>query len=194
MTLAITDTDQLESSDVWLATNATAWCNRMSTALSAAACEQYRNQHFEGRCFGCGGLNQQARPPKLELPELDIAAAGDRIDGFDDLDKIIDSFYEDPVPGDDFDDVELDLDDETLLKLFPELTMDDDNDTEKRFTEYQEAAPRYAIYHGRCKRCGGYMENTREWHDDNVFHCLECGWRTGPEYEINRAINGGFCE
>lgn len=115
----------------------------------------------------------------------------DEIDGLAALDEIIDRLYDDPAPNDDFTDIELDLDDEQLLALFPELAKDKDDDNLQdfqRFTEYQEAAPRYAIYRGRCKRCGGYVANTRERHDDNVFRCLECGWRTGIEYERNRSI------
>jgi len=38
---------------------------------------------------------------------------------------------------------------------------------------------RYAVYQGRCKRCGGYMDNTREMQnelvDEDVQRCLSCG-------------------
>lgn len=195
MTLAITDTDQLESSDVWFAINVTAWCSRMAAKLSAAACEQHRNNPLNGRCFRCGGLEDQT-PQNQELPELNINVDGDRLVGFEALDEIIDGLYEYPAPGDDFYDVELDVDEEQLLALFPEFAEVDDEkaDTETnfpRFSEWQKAAKRRAVYKGRCKRCSGYMENTREFQDENVFHCLACGWRTGPEYESNRAIEGG---
>ncbi len=49
----------------------------------------------------------------------------------------------------------------------------------------------FAVYQGRCIRCGGYMDNTREegtdekW-DDDVYRCLACGWRTSPAYAWNR--------
>ncbi|HEY3309869.1 MAG TPA: hypothetical protein VGJ93_15560 [Desulfuromonadaceae bacterium] len=177
-----------QSSEVWLATNETIWCNRMAAALSTVACEQNRNHPFKGRCFGCGGLHDQSTPPKQK-----------EIEGLDALDTIIDDLYEDPVPGDDFADIELDVDDEMLLALFPELARDGDAAplNYQRFTEYQEAVKPRAVYRGRCKRCLGYMEDVREWHDDYVFHCLECGWRTSPEYERNRAIQaagGVICE
>jgi hypothetical protein len=50
---------------------------------------------------------------------------------------------------------------------------------------------RYAVYKGKCKRCGGYMDNTREYlsnesWDEDVYRCLACGWRTSPAYAWNR--------
>lgn len=193
MTLTNADIEQFESSDAWLAMNVTAWCNRMSATLSTAACEQHRNNPLNGRCFRCGGLEDQT-PQNTEPQELNITVDDDCIEGLEALDKIIDGLYDDPAPGDDFDDVDLDLDDEQLLALFPEFVEVTDKfaDTETnfpRFTEYQTAAKRRATYKGRCKRCNGYMENIREFQDDNVFHCLACGWRTAPGYESNRALH-----
>lgn len=191
MTLPIVNNPSLDPFTAWQDTNGAILCDRMSAIISAADCERNRNQTYvDCRCKGCGGLENQHG---YVIPNIrpDFEWDNNQNEGFDVLDEIIDSLYEDPAPGDDFDDVELDIDDETLLKLFPELAMEEDDGIEKLFAEYQEPMPRYAVYHGRCKRCGtGYMENTREWHDDNVFHCLECGWRTGPEYESNRAMKG----
>ncbi|MBI2354260.1 MAG: hypothetical protein HYV06_04380 [Deltaproteobacteria bacterium] len=184
----------------WQAEHVVIWCHRLSATISHAVCED--NQRLSAgdlRCHGCSGLDNQAeaRPVRPALAIVwdagkDPAEATDnRIEGLDTLDEVIDGLYEKPSPGDDFDDVELDLDDEELLKLFPELAGGDE-DIEPdypRFTEYQTTAPRRAVYRGRCKRCGGYMEDTREHQDDNVFRCLACGWRTGPEYVRNRAIH-----
>ena len=90
-------------------------------------------------------------------------------------------------------DCDVDLDDEALLALFPELDEDPWPDY-SRVREYQEEAPRQAVYRGRCVKCGGCMDNTRELQDDNVFRCLACSWRTSPEYERNRKIHaaGGY--
>lgn len=61
----------------------------------------------------------------------------------------------------------------------------------KKTSERAEKSKRYAVYQGRCTRCGGYMDNTREnqfmekW-DDDVHRCLACGWRTSPAYAWNR--------
>lgn len=216
MTLATAHTEPLDPYAAWQAASGAAYCERMRAIITHAACEENKCRSAETngdlRCRFCGGLDNQTPPLKQEPPALvlvwdvdkttkpepesalDDSGVGDRIDGLAALDEIIDGLYEDPVPGDDFDDLELDLDDETLLRLFPELARDEDDDTSpgfQRFTEYQEAVPRYAVYHGRCKKCrGGYMDNVREWHDDNCFRCLACGWRTGLEYESNRAMHG----
>lgn len=188
----------VESCNAWLETSGAAWCHRLNATITAAAClaNMYMSERKSSdlRCAGCGGLDNQPEPGRsflppviVEEPELDENVN----DGFAALDEIIAGYFENPDPADDFDDVELELDDEALLALFPELYEgDDDVEPETpRFTEHQAAMPRYAVYKGRCKKCGGYVDNIREWHDDNVFRCLACGWRTGPEYESNRAFN-----
>lgn len=182
----------------WFESNTTARCIRLSSTITIATCEANRakseNKGTDYRCAGCNGLADQPEPGRSFLP-LIIAAEPELDeklnDGFAALDEIIAQHFEHPDPADDFDNVELELDDEALLALFPELYKgDDDTEPESpRFTERQTAQPRYAVYKGRCKRCGGYMDNIREWYDDNVFRCLACGWRTAPEYENNRAIN-----
>jgi hypothetical protein len=206
MNLAITHNPPLDSYSAWQATHGAAWCHSLSATITAATCA--KNQEYTGldcRCNGCGGLNNQV-PPQQTLPALALVWDADKttvtdrlpttpdkdlIEGLDALDEIIDGLYEDPAPGDNFEDIDLELDDEELLKLFPELAGDDDPEKliPQRFTSYQEAAPRRAVYHGRCERCTGYMENVSEWHDDNVFRCNACGWRTGPAYQRNRAIH-----
>lgn len=207
MTLAVAYNPPPNPFLAWQAANGAARCERMAATITAAACEQNQREgsNRDCRCTGCGGLNNQTPPPKLEPPALVLAWDADKpaatdcqsttsaddnyFDGLVALDEIIDGLYKDPVPGDSFDDVELDLDDETLLALFPELAVDEDTEPDfPRFPERQEAAKRYAVYQGRCKKCGGYVENYREWHDDEAFRCLSCGWRTGVEYENNRAM------
>ncbi len=185
----------------WLAGNGAAWCHRMEATISHATCEenQRRSTHKCGdlRCHGCGGLDNQVEPyperPALavvwdddkEPDEPPVAEASAGICAPDPRGGL----NEDPFPADVFDDVELDIDeDEELLKLFPELAEDPWPDY-LRASEYQTEAPRRAVYRGRCKRCGGYVEDTRERQDDNVFRCLACGWRTSPENERNRDIH-----
>lgn len=196
----------------WQAENGAAFCNRMSAIITAATCES--NQQKTGndcRCNGCAGLYSQAPMPqpkqfimvwdadeKTETesdPPSGSASSESKNDSFADLDEIIDRLYDDPETDDDFDDLVVDLDDEQLLALFPELARDTDEnaDTEinfPRFSEYQKGVKPRAIYKGRCKRCNGYMTDIRERDDDNVFHCLACGWYTGVIYESNRAMNG----
>lgn len=207
MNFAIARNSPLDPFLTWQAANGATYCKRWEATITIAVCEGNRQlTNSDCRCNGCGGLDNQTLPPlspvytwaDFETTAADpdtppgSARTATRNDDFDALDEIIDRFYEDPAPGDDFDDAELELDDEQLLALFPELARAEDDDTApefQRFTEYQEAAPRYAVYRGRCKKCGGYVENYREWNDDNVFRCLACGWRTGPEYERNKALH-----
>lgn len=189
----------------WQIANDAAWCQRLAALLSVVACKQ--NQERTGldcRCNGCDGLFSQALPQLTPSVVLSLAAAekteletelpsgsastATQNDAFATLDEIIDQLYEEPKPSDDFDDVELDIDDDELLALFPELA-EDPWPEYPRFSEYQTEAPRHAVYRGRCIKCGGYVDNTRERQDDNVFRCLACGWRTSPEYERNRAIH-----
>ena len=191
----------------WQSANDTEWCERLSATITHVTCKE--NQLIsvgDLRCRGCGGLDNQEQlkqnRPALALvwdadqmldkpPVTDAASVQDA--GLAVLDSLLDDLYSNPLDGDDFDDVELDLDDETLLKLFPELSNDEDEreieQNYANFTAYQESVPRYPVYKGRCRQCGGYMDNTRERHDDNVFRCLACGWRTSPEYERNRTIH-----
>jgi hypothetical protein len=205
MTIDIAHSSPVDPYLLWQAQNGAAFCNRMSATITAITCENNRKKTgIDCRCNGCAGLHDQEQPlPKQsaigwyfdEKPETEpatppgSASSATKKDALAALDEIIDDLYASPLPGDDFDDVELDLDDEQLLALFPELAQSEKEDSEinfPRFIEYQTAMPRYAVYKGRCKKCGGYVENVRERQDDNVYRCLSCGWRTGLEYENNR--------
>lgn len=210
MSLALACTIENDPYHAWQAANGAAHCQRMAATISLIQC--FKNQDYsrsnggDCRCNGCGGLYDQTPPVKLFLvwnaadktePEVDAPSGSGSTpaekDVFADLDAIINELYEEPETDDDFIDVELDLDDEQLLALFPELALSEEEDNEinyPRFTEYQTAMPRYAVYKGHCRKCGGYVDNCRERDDDNVFHCLSCGWRTGPEYELNRIVYG----
>lgn len=94
-----------------------------------------------------------------------------------------------------------DFEDE-IMRLFPELReFIEESEPElidcgceidrERIGSEAKHGKKYAVYMGRCKRCGGYMDNIREmqfvekW-DDDVYRCLACGWRTSPAYAWNR--------
>jgi len=209
MNLALAENQPLDPFAAWLSSNGAALCERMRATITHKQCEINKAGSSQAtgdcRCNGCGGLDNQPQPaepkprplaliwnaektPSTGRPSTAIDPA--QIDGLSALNEIIHRLYEDPEPEDDFDDVDLDLDDEELLELFPELAGTKAEITEQfqAFREYQTEAPRYAVCKVRCVVCGGYMNNTRERHDDNVFYCLACGWRTGPEYERNRLI------
>lgn len=194
----------------WMAENGAAYCHRMTATITLKQCEYQQSKNSNDcRCRGCVGLFNQDEIKQvrrslalirsvdkmIETAEANApkpVKSDKQMDGMAALDEIIEDLYANPLDSDDFEDVELDLDDEQLLALFPELANTEEEDNEinyPRFTEYQTAMPQYAVYRGRCKKCGGYVQNTRERQDDKVFHCLECGWRTGPEYESNRALN-----
>lgn len=225
MPLAIAEHTSVDPYLAWQAAHGVALCHRMASTISLEKCEyNQRNLRGDYRCRGCAGLFSQDAEKQVRR-NLSLERSIDRIiekseanarglspaaqhgsvstsaekDAFAALDAIIDGLIDDPLPGDDLHDLELDLDDEQLLALFPELELSEEEDNEinyPRFTEYQTAMPRYAVYRGRCKKCGGYVENCRERQDDNVFRCLSCGWRTGPEYANNRKIQsaGGLNE
>lgn len=195
MNLAIAQIESLDPYAAWHEANAVTRCTRLAAIITATDCERNRTQTYvNGCCSGCGGLDNQTAltlvwDAATALPST--VENDDQVEGLDALDEIIDGLYEDPEPSDSFDDVELDLDDEELLNLFPELADEKDKPLEtamRRFFEYQEEAPRRAAYRGSCERCGGFVQDIREWHNDTAFRCLLCGWRTGAEYERNRQI------
>ena len=198
----------------WMIANGVSWCRRMSATITEATCQENKRFSSDGggdlRCQGCNGLENHGEPPQARPMLTIVWNSGKQTDepitdptpldqdagpvnGLAALDEIINGLYENPELNDDFEDIEIDLDDEALLKLFPELLRDEDEreieQNYANFTGYQEAVPRYSIYKGHCRQCGGYMDNTRERHDDNVYRCLACGWRTSPEYERNRTIH-----
>lgn len=195
------DNTRLSPYDTWMMLNAAAWCHRLSATITHATCEE--NQHYSAkkcgdlRCQGCGGLEHQVAPQlaqirhPLELDGGGDTTAAESISGFAALNNVIDGLYDNPTAADEFIDVEIDLSDEQLLQLFPELAGGDEitEEEERRFKEYQTEAPRREVYRGSCQRCGGFMDNVREFQDNNVWRCLACGWRDGREYRQNRKIH-----
>lgn len=215
MNIAVRQVTELRGpSETWQAANVVAYCIRMSATITPKQCAHNKQRsaakYGDYRCYGCGGLSNQDEQKQdrrnrgliraltgiIETSEANNKADHNSIaeTGISALDNIIDDLYTNPLPGDDFSDIELDLDDEQLLALFPEFSEEDDEADFPPLAGRQGVAPRRAVFRGRCKRCGGYMDNTREGQDDNVFHCLACGWRTGPEYERNRTMQtaGGY--
>jgi len=104
-------------------------------------------------------------------------------------------------------DLELDFSPEELETLCPglatEVSLLSDPNDEAADIEPDEGrqahrrakkghAPRkFAVYMGRCRKCGGYMvRGAKESHDgttdDDVHRCYNCGWRTSPGYDYNR--------
>jgi hypothetical protein len=187
-TAAILHADETQIA-AWYAANKTAWCQHMLATITSADCNRNREQTYvDCRCSGCGGLDDQDKQQQKTPAALTLVWDAENPDWLSDLDDIIDDLYEAPSLNDDFDDLEIDLEEELMLKLFPE-TEKEQCPEYPRFREYQTEAPRRAVYRGRCKKCRGYMDNIREAEDDNVSHCLSCGWRTSPAYERNRAFH-----
>lgn len=180
MNLAIVE----ENAEHWVADN-TIECKRFRARISHAACSNYqRLSVVKGRdlhCEGCGGLDKQpvplslraAVPPEPSHQKVEV----DQSKGISEASEL---------------DCDVDLDDETLFKLFPEFAaeleaMDD-------LPPAQEEEPtqhrKVAVFMGRCPRCGGYMQNDIERQfavrDEDVYRCFTCGWRTSPAYKWNR--------
>ncbi len=171
------------------------------------------------RCQGCGGLDNQPERPLLqlvrpahvdsaplifdeqeELEELDSVRIGEQAPGFE---FNLDCLNNVGNAGDDLDLDSLNAlvgDNGELARELQLLFMGEDEEVETRaeitalFKENKtrhEKSKLYSVYQGKCRRCGGYMDNTREnqfrekW-DDDVYRCLACGWRTSPAYAWNR--------
>jgi len=186
--------------DEWMKLN-TAYCKRLCVWLSGRACEinrQYSNSATgDLRCRGCNGLNDQAPPLdvmlsrslQLALEEVLEAAALPK-------EQIL---CEDDDLGDDSDALEQDSIDEdeldaALAELMPEyeVCLQRSEICSERKTPPSKAhkVKKFAVYMGRCTRCGGYMVFAPEWQaplrDDEVYRCYSCSWRTSPEYDWNR--------
>lgn len=203
----------------WLAAH-TAYCKRHRTSLTVAACEQNQEisagHNGDLRCNGCQGLHNQTgevrdpfklnlaypcKPAPEELTEPEPEAV--RISEAPEAETALD-----PEDLSALDDLELGLDDETLAALTNgnsvfcrelQQLLQDESAPETielvaeqfRQVKLKEQRRLYAVYKGRCPRCSGYMDGTREIYgktiDDNVSRCLACGYRTSPAYEWNRA-------
>lgn len=175
----------------WQAVNGAVYCRRMSACLTMTACKQNQCLSYmkggDARCLGCNGLYDQAE----SHPEVSFVPAhvvDSHIEGIEALEEIIKDLCDDPADDDDFDDLEIDIEDDELLALFPELAADPWPDYQP-FSERRKAARPRLAHPGRCKRCNGWMEHAPEPRDFNTFKCINCGWITGDAYERNRAIH-----
>lgn len=102
------------------------------------------------------------------------------------------------------DDAWIELDDDTIkqiMELAPELAQEllsratsgkelGELVRRAKTVEAKPAPRRFAVYMGRCRKCSGYMVNTREHQfdsrDEDIYRCFNCGWRTSPKYRDNR--------
>jgi len=149
--------------DRWL-NQKTLFCHRYQAKISPAACERLLNSSREsesGGCNCCAGLeNQEPHPHTQTMNPVGPLLSRARYD-------FVGWFS--TIQGDGFSPDEAD----DLLYRKP-----------------QKGKYRVPVFMGRCRRCGGWMQNTIERHggerDDNVYRCIACGWRTSPEYEANR--------
>ncbi len=193
----------------WLAVH-TGYCLRHRVSLTPAVCQSNRITSSapkgDSRCFGCGGLDDQADPVKpAPVLTLILGGAEDR-----ETPEALD-FREEEELSDDSDDqgtgsTEITASEFALLDplsqaLLKELIIyreeEDTQDTELpememvNLPDYPDTPRRVAVFTGTCARCGGYMnhaarEHGRDGIDDEVYRCLGCGWRTSPVYEENR--------
>lgn len=188
---AAMEANNIDLHRAWLTANGAAYCHRLLATITAAACEinRARNNAFDCRCNGCGGLNNQpsAEPKHTHIYLLPL----------DDTEE-----PESTLPDDEADDLlhnwtALDDDefDELLSEYFPDDCTDQEEEREPVYLEEptEPKGRRVLVYIGRCCRCGGYMINALERYDgikdDAVYRCLCCGWRTSPGYAENRAIH-----
>lgn len=170
--------------DTWLGQHA-GYCNRYGARITEAVCNANREKTSDSRCFGCGGLEPEAR--ELERHEPIVF--------FSEEEEIEPAPVVDPDEGDDLLDLsEIDLDPEedelsTLQHTLLGLLGNDEPELELPPLPKKPAKRRVAVFTGRCQRCGGYMVNDPERqyseNDDEVYRCFCCGWRTSPGYEWN---------
>lgn len=174
----------------------TSYCTRLQSWISHKSCDANRERSSsrsgDCRCFGCGGLDNQAQSPvplNSTLSEILEEVLTE------DTKTRTTAYHESALTDHDPDEIHA-----QLMQLFPDLsvlepseTTDDAADQERqgRRTKRGYTRRKYAVYKGRCRRCGGYMTNDIEWHDgtkdDEIYRCFTCGWRTSPEYTWNRA-------
>ncbi|HEY6872912.1 MAG TPA: hypothetical protein VI298_09330 [Geobacteraceae bacterium] len=185
--------------NAWIAEN-TSFCNRLSARITEDACQNNRQISVKGNgvscCRGCNGIHNQPERRAIQLQLVTSHASSDdkaELDRFM-LDEEDGAETEIEVSEGELDYSEAWIDeedlDEKLFELFPDLREinqeREDSPVEARRPRPEKGGVRFAVYLGRCTKCGGYMVNTRERQDDEVYRCFNCGWRTSPEYEWNR--------
>ena len=173
------------SPEEWLSENAM-YCNRQGLRVTPAHCEEYRKIHAESRCRGCGGLEERRRD--LEYKEPVVFFSDPEPEAVmttalaEALQEILDC---DMVAGNQAGS-EMSAFQRELLSLL-------EDDPEELIVERRpksKVSRRYARFMGRCPKCRGYMVNSPERHDDDVYRCFTCGHRTSPEYQWNRQQGG----
>lgn len=195
--------------DAWLAENS-AYCHRLSARITLRACleNQQLSTGADLRCVGCNGLYDQTAPtaPRLYLVstpiETETAQEPEALTEVDLSGLALGISPENAARI-------LEQNPALVRELLALASEDDEQEPaviEEDGTEEERPAARQdrrdsrghprqvAVYQGRCVRCGGYVTNDLERHDDirddEVYRCLSCGWRTSPAYEYNRKHPG----
>jgi hypothetical protein len=196
----------------WLSGN-TFLCLRYQARLTHAACEHNRCQSTkeiggDDRCQGCNGLHDQPDPA---APRLHLVASPSKEEepGEDPFVEMLQSILKSDLNELDSEDVDEEIDlsdfftdlddlDSGILDQFSELRdLLDDSEPDIPVRKKEPKPKKYAVYQGRCQRCGGYMvwdiEGQFGNRDDDVYRCYNCGWRISPIYLFNRGsdINRG---
>jgi len=187
------------NADEWLLLH-TAHCNRMTAWITAKTCEgnRLRSGSDSGlNCNGCEGLYNQAEPLELILSRS-LQHSLEEILTMDGLQEEGNTYSVEKAGVDtrDLDPGSVDEDalDKELAALFPEYT-DSMQLSDLVWEEVcrpvkAQKVKKFAVYMGRCQKCGGYMifapEQQFDVKDVEVYRCYSCSWRVSPEYEWNR--------
>lgn len=168
-----------QQQDGWIRHN-TAYCLRMQAFMSVDGClENQQQSQRDLRCSGCNDLfNQPAPGQAKEICQEAIKQSEDEFqtNGENLTDEEFPADCSDlPLP-EDFEEVVRDWDFQDLNdKPYENITLP------------REEPPEPILnFRGRCPVCQGYMQPVLETGDHNVFRCINCSWRTSPEYQRNR--------
>ncbi|MBJ6800211.1 hypothetical protein [Geomonas propionica] len=190
------------NADEWIKLH-TSYCHRLSSWLSPNACDANRihsdSHSGDLRCSGCNGLHDQEPTPGLPLSCSLALVIEEVLHGDDAMHQVERGEEVQPVSHMD----PSGLNDDELDEFLADVFMNEESEVreETRPPVYLEDPPerraRRAILTGRCPRCDGYMTNDRERQfderDEDVYRCFNCGWRTSPRYNDNRALKArGF--
>jgi hypothetical protein len=187
-----------ETAATWLAANGAVQCHRLNATITTDACltNMYVSERksTDLRCAGCGGLDNQPGPERSFLPPVVVEKTAIETPEMDAIPMAIsETEVEEELALEDFEDnesgfvlaitvqgIRSDSFDKKLLAML-EATFEEEKPRPVRNR-------RFAVFMGRCPRCGGYMANSPEPEDFNVYRCFGCGWRSSPEYQQNRLL------
>lgn len=159
-------------------------CLRFHVFLTRESCAAAASQDPE-RCRGCGGLENQSMP--LLRPEVVTASAPIPSKQAALKDLVLADISAGHPLGDEIGADRPHPDQELLSLLFSLFDEEEARERPQRITRRKGGV---AVYVGRCIRCDGYMSNAIEKqfseHDEEVYRCHNCGWRTSPVYAFNR--------